>query len=285
MTSLAPLSRWGDTAHGLHQAAQHLGALRMLVLDQVPNFLELSLVIRPEGLSTGPLPGVGEVLLDFEQCALIYQPTSGKPTTISLAGHTPASLLDALLRALEQSGWMPMEQSDPTMSRVDALVKALNERSHPFRPKREDLAGETPFNVDPQLSADYSRVLYRIFTAAARFRARLVGPMTPVVVWPEHFDLSFLWFATPQADDRHPHMNFGFAPFGDDIERPYLYAYAYPMPEGFERRPLPPHARWHVDGWQGIVFPYDELVPARDPEMKIEDIFTAAYQTLAPSLH
>ena len=42
-------------------------------------------------------------------------------------------------------------------------------------------------------------------------RARLNGPMTPIVVWPEHFDLSFLWFASAQATDRFPHMNFGCA--------------------------------------------------------------------------
>ena len=170
------------------------------------------------------------------------------------------------------------------MSRTDALLAALEARGHVFTPRRADLADEAPLEIDPRLSADYSRVLYQIFTATARFRARLNGPMTPIVVWPEHFDLSFLWFASAQATERFPHMNFGFAPFSDDIARPYLYAYAYPMPEGFERLRLPPLARWHTEGWKGVVVPYDDVVRQSDPDTVIEDIFMAIYKLLSPSL-
>jgi hypothetical protein len=107
--------------------------------------------------------------------------------------------------------------------------------------------------------------------------------MTPIVVWPEHFDLSFLWFAGQQADDRHPHMNFGFAPFSDDLDRPYLYAYAYPMPERFEQLPLPEGATWHTEGWQGMVYPYDTLAASTDPDGQVEAIFAQIDATLAPS--
>jgi hypothetical protein len=280
---LAPSTQWDTTIHGLHLAAQPLGALRLLVLDRMPNYLEWSLEIHPDGLSTGRLPRIGEVVLNFQRSSVVYRPEEGEAAEILLEGQTQASLLEALLSTIDVRGSSPFWHPK-TGTRTDALLTALGARGHPFAPRRDDIAAGVPLSIVWQLSADYSRALYQIFTAAARFRARLVGPMTPVVVWPEHFDLSFLWFATPESEEQYPHMNFGFAPFSDDSDRPYLYAYAYPMPEGFERLSLPPRAHWHLEGWQGMVYPYDDLVNAANPEAEIEAIFTAVYRTLAPSL-
>src|SRR5919199_3220967 len=284
MTTLAPLSQWEATAHSLHKAAQIPGAIRLLVLDPVPNYLEWSLVIRSEGLSTGPLPFGGEVLLDFAQCAMLYRPATGEPSAVSLLGQSQASVLEALLATMESQGQTLAAPANGRMSRTDALLAALEARGHVFTPRRADLADEAPLEIDPRLSADYSRVLYQIFTATARFRARLTGPMTPIVVWPEHFDLSFLWFATERATDEFPHMNFGFAPFDAETERPYLYAYAYPMPDAFERLPLPTRAHWHTSGWRGALVPYHALAQAEHPEAEIEAICAAIYDVLSPTL-
>jgi hypothetical protein len=281
---VAPLSPWQPTATSLHRAAQLLGALQLLARDQVPNYLELSLAIRPQGLSTGPLPGIGEVVLDMQRGNVIHRPTSGADTALPLAGRSQAALLEALLAAMAASGQAATVRLDGRTASIDALLAALQARHHPLTPQREDLADETILEVDPAVSAGYAATLDRVFTATARFRARLTGPMTHIVVWPEHFDLSFLWFATNQATDNFPHMNFGFAPFSDDIARPYLYAYAYPMPVGFEALPLPPAARWHTEGWHGVVVPYDELSRADDPQAMIENTFTAIYALLAPTL-
>ena len=139
-------------------------------------------------------------------------------------------------------------------------------------------------DVDPRVSAEYAEALYRIFTATPRFRARLAGPQTPIVVWPEHFDLSTLWFPTDDRSDAAPVMNFGFAPFDGTTERPYLYAYAYPMPAGFETLPLPAPARWQTATYNGLFVAYDDLAKADDPEALIEALFEQVYALLAPSL-
>jgi hypothetical protein len=123
------------------------------------------------------------------------------------------------------------------------------------------------------VSASYGQALYRVFSATARFRARLAGPQTPIVVWPEHFDLSTLWFPTNDRPDAAPVMNFGFAPFDAVGERPYLYTYAYPMPDGFKRLPLPAPARWNTAGCKGMRVPYEELAKADDPKTLIEALF------------
>ena len=105
-----------------------------------------------------------------------------------------------------------------------------------------------------------------------------------MVVWPGHFDLSFLWFATDNATEKGPHLNFGFAPFSDGLPRPYLYSYAWPLPAGFSASSLPPMAYWHTIGWTGVVVPYDELVKVADPEAVIEETFTEIYKTLSGGL-
>ena len=116
-----------------------------------------------------------------------------------------------------------------------AMLAALEAKGRAPGPKGGGLTGDAPLAVDAPTSAAYGEALYRVFTAVARFRARLAGPQTPIVVWPEHFDLSTLWFPTGDRSDSAPQMNFGFAPFDSSYPRPYLYAYAYPMPEGFEQ--------------------------------------------------
>jgi hypothetical protein len=283
MTQLPPLKRWESTAHGLHQASQILAALRLLTLERSPNYLELGLAVYEEGLSTGPLSGLGEVTVNFETCALDCTAASGNRTSIPLQRATSMSLFEAALDTLEAGGWRGLTWRDGTASPVEAALARLESLGHPFPPTRADLTSHAPLAIDPARSADYAHALYRIFTAAARFRASLVGSMTPIVVWPEHFDLSFLWFSTETADAEHPHMNFGFAPFADDSDRPYLYDYAYPMPDGFEQLPPPNGAGWHTAGWQGVTFPYDTLAAEDDPEARIEAFYTETYRTLSPS--
>ncbi len=90
--------------------------------------------------------------------------------------------------------------------------------------------------------------------------------MSPLVVWPEHFDLSFLLFATELPSESAPHMNFGFAPYSPGFERPYLYAYAYPLRPGYQTPSLPPPVYWNTTPWTGSVLRYDDIGAAADPE-------------------
>ncbi len=276
-----PLTNWEQTSHGLHQAAQVLGAIRMLTRDPVPNYLELALRIEADGLSTERLPSGGEVRLDFERGVVVCAPKDGRAMAVSLAGRTQASLLESILTALHAQDQSLVAQQDGSFSA--AFLTALQARNHPLIGSVE-IGGTDALEVDRALGAEYAHVLNRVLTATARWRSRLAGFVTPVVVWPEHFDLSTLWFATSEVSESAPQMNFGFAPFDSVDPRPYLYVTAYPMPEGFETLPLPMSARWHTEGWNGAVVPYGELVRAEDPEALIESVFEAIHAVLSPTL-
>jgi hypothetical protein len=276
---LPSLTNWEETAQSLHQVTVLMGAIRRLLLPHVPNYLELALQIKPAGMSTGRLPSGVEVSLDMPQAALVFQPSTGDAVSIPLTEHSQASLFETLLAAFAAQGQALALETAEHPSLTEAFLAALQAKGH-----RPIPLSETPLQVRPELAADYAQVLYRIFTATARFRARLGGPMTPIVVWPEHFDLSFLWFATENATEAGPHLNFGFAPYSPGLERPYLYSYAHPLPADFGSPPLPPLATWHTAGWTGVVVPYDELVKMADPEAAIEETFAEIYQALLPLL-
>ena len=143
------------------------------------------------------------------------------------------------------------------------------------------LSHEDKLRYDIQLGKDYADALYTVFTGIARFRARLDGHLSPVVVWPEHFDLSTLWFKEGDMDEHKAHINFGFAPYTpNQFERPYLYAYAYPYPHNFEAPAAPAPAFWNREGWRGIVIHYDDIAEQEDAAQFVENICQKIFSVL-----
>lgn len=280
---LASLDNAQPTLKSLHTVARLLGAVRLLAFERKPNFLELGLKITPHGLSTDLLPTGGEVTLDFRQLALVYQPANGTATILQISGESQVSLLEALLQAIhphELSGIVPLVAG---ASYTDSMFRAVEGFANRIKPKSDDLTDAAPLTFDAQAAHDYADALYAIFTGVARFRARLDGAQTPVVVWPEHFDLSFLWFAK-EPDEQHPHLNFGFAPYSAGIDYPYLYAYAYPYPAQYGTPSLPDGARWHTEGWRGAVLPYDEIARQANAEAFVEASCLKINRSLRPLL-
>jgi hypothetical protein len=284
MMTLPPLSNWDDTAHGLHKVALLLGVLRVLAYDPAPNYLELAMKIRPDGLSTDVLPGGGEVVLDFAQAALIYRPVSGSRQVISLVNKSQSEVFAALLAAAEVSEFKSVLGGISGATLIERALNAARARAKYSLAKNEEYSDEAPLRIDPRVSAEYGRALYTVFTAVARFRAHLSGHMTPVVVWPEHFDLSTLWFHPENTamDANNAHMNFGFAPFSPGLERPYLYAYAYPYPNDYMVPPLPEGANWHTEGWTGVIVPYDAIAGQHEAEAFIEGMCAGIFKALRP---
>lgn len=257
---LPDLFNWQPTRDSLHRASQVISAVRAEVTPPLPNALRLSLSVIPEGLSTGPLPFGGDLALDFTDLSVVYRQPGETSVRLSLKGHSQWSLAGAVMGLLAEEG-------------------------HDVSLNRDKLADQSPLHIDAHTAEDYADALYAIFTAAARFRARLFGPQSPVVVWPHGFDLSFLWFAGTGSDEhRDRHMNFGFSPGSPGFERPYLYAYASPNPDGLTDVPLPLLAHVNTQGWNGIVVYYDDIVNTNDSEAVIEELYGEIYGAVSPLL-
>ncbi|MDX2162507.1 MAG: DUF5996 family protein [bacterium] len=262
--TLPLLKDWTPTATGLHRAAQILAGVRMLLLPHQPNYLELALDVIPEGLTTGRLPGDGEIWLDMRRAALVYRHPERGETVVPLAGTTQAYANRALLIALrdgELAGTLADTADDDLLERFTAAVRAR----YPDLPAHHTAFSETdPLRVDPQVSRAYAAVQDAVFTGIARFRARVQGHWFPAVVYPEHFDLSTIWFYAPDFDENGAHITIGFAPFSDGLPRPYLYLTAYPYPDNLTEPPLPKPAVWNVQPWRGVVIAYDSVASFND---------------------
>jgi hypothetical protein len=249
------LDKWEPTRNTLHLASKVLGVIRVASLEPMPNDLQYSVQIEPNGLSTGQLP-IGKVTLDFVEGAVEVVPKGGAVSAFRLQEHTQSSLTYAILESLRNAG-------------------------HKIEINYEKVSDETPFSLDIAAARDYAEIVDRMFTSFARFRARLVGSMTPIVLWPHHFDLSFIWFLTNKTNEhKDPHINFGFAPFSDGIPQPYIYAYRWPMPDGLADIPLPKPAKWHTQGWTGAQVDYADFSHERHSDAVVENVLTGIFETL-----
>ena len=57
---------------------------------------------------------------------------------------------------------------------------------------------EPMVDIDATLARDYLLALDRVLYSAGAFsRPGLAGFMTPLVLWPHHFDMGFIWFPGP----------------------------------------------------------------------------------------
>lgn len=255
--ALPALPDWGSTRMALHQAAQVIGGVRAAVAEPEPNWGHLGLRVVPDGLTTGALPSVGELVLDFRTLTILYKPANQEPLGCSLVQHSQKSLADT----------------------VEQMLVALGK---PVTLKRDKITGETVFDLDPDLAADYARVLFLFFEIFRHFHESLPGEKSRLVVWPHGFDLSFLWFVTDRLSEQAPHMAFGFSPSSAGLERPYLYSYPHPIPDGLTKLELPALTRWHTQGWTGTVTDYDALLREPDPAAVISGILRDIFTRVSP---
>ncbi len=256
---LPTLQNWDATRKALHAAAQVVGGIKKVSVQPLPNYAHLGLYIIKDGLTTGRLSDGGELRLNLLELNVVYICPEGDVSKVALQGHSQASLTEAVLKAMTDAG-------------------------HPAQPKRDEIADQTPLAVDAATAADYQEALYSIYTAITRFRARLLGIMSPVIIFPHGFDASFLWFKRGSEERTDPHLNFGFSPGSAGFPRPYIYSYASPLPEGYFNVKLPAPARFTREPWKGIVIDYDKLAAESDHETLLEQVLIDIHAAVAPLL-
>lgn len=249
---------WEATRDALHQAAQVLNAIKVPATDRQPNALHHSLTPDAAALKTGKLNFGGELRLDFLASGGTAITFSGEESgfSVPVAGHTQKSLLQAVLDALANLG-------------------------HSVSPRLDAIEHDTPLQLDSNLVGNYAVTLDSIYDEMARFRGHLLGTMTPIVVWPHHFDMAFLYFLSGHDEHSDPHINFGFSPQSPGFPRPYFYVYRYPMPEGLLGTSLPEVARWHTEGWTGVVIDYDAFIKTYYHERRLAYWLYDIYEILS----
>ena len=246
--ALPNLSNWEATRDALHQIALIVGALRVACVDPQPNDLHFSLDLTRNGFSTATMRCGGALEFDLSSLQLRFSRCGATVFRLSVAGHTQVSLAQALIAIFQDSGY----SISPAMKRI---------------------TNSSALEIDATLSKNYLCVLNRIYAVLARFRARLGGFMTPLVLWPHHFDMGFIWFPGGGSDEHaDPQIAFGFAPCSAGLERPYVYAYAWSKASGYIQVPVSAPARVISEGYIGLYAAYDDLRKIGEFDLAVESM-------------
>ena len=129
------------------------------------------------------------------------------------------------------------------------------------------------------------------------FRARFIGKVSPVHFFWGGFDLAVTRFSgrtapkhpggAPNVADRvmqeaysHEVSSAGFWP-GTGLGEAAFYAYAYPIPAGFDNYPVQPKAAYFHDKFGEFILPYEAVRTAEDPAQALLLFLQTTYDAAA----
>lgn len=249
----------GQTHAALHAYARVIGALLKATRPRRKHWWHASLRPSLRGLSTGIVYADTNFELELD---LIHS-----RLRISNAGHLAFS---------ERLSGQPASHFARVMNAALEALGVTGLRELPGKDQDKKFDGYIP-----EQAALMHSVLALIARTMHAFRAGLREETSPVQVWPHHFDLSMIWLPGGKVKGADPgdeekadkQLNFGFV-FGDEnIREPYCYVTAYPQVAGMETLDLPGPARWHSEGFQGVVVPYGALRNESDPASYLQRLW------------
>jgi len=237
---------WSETCDTLHAHTQVLGKLAVALAPPEPQLQHAALRLTARGWETWPLPapngsGALVVALDLHSHGAIAQHSDGSMRHVVLG---PDRAVGTVTRELLEA--------------VRALGGDLE-----INPTPQEVSWSIPLDQDDEHGRYDPDQVRRYFAAAtqaalvlAAFRAPYRGRSTPVNAWWGSFDLAVSLFsglpADPASDGFIPRnsgdaqqIEVGWWPGDERYDRAAFYAYAHPMPPGFETATLSPAAaRW-----------------------------------------
>ena len=246
-----PTDQWTKTRENFAGYVRLVAAIRRALVDPHPLWWHASLQVTHGGLTTGPIDVDGtEVVLKFlmRTHQLIIK---GADHRIPIEGQGLTGFRDEVLETLAGVGVKPDID-------LDQFTGA----------RRKTYDGDAVEHFHTAL-----RFFNGIFEDFAREQR---GETSPVQFWPHHLDLAVTWFTGRTVDGVDPadeenareQMTFGFSPGGDlGTKAPYIYAYAYPSPEGLIAQPIPAGGKWLDGKWTGAIMSYETIAEAVEPRI------------------
>lgn len=261
-----PYAAWSATCDTLHGHSQVLGKLAVGLAPPEPQLQHAALRLTARGFETLPLPapdrsGAIVVALDLHAHETTLEHSDGRRRAVPLTPH----------RSVGQV--------------TRAVLGAVREMVGPvaFDPRPQETPWSTPLDeddehatYDPDQIAAYFDAAVRAAAVLAEVRAPYRGRATPVNAWWGSFDLAVSLFSGRPADPgssdfiRRNAMDaeevaVGWWPGDSRYPNAAFYAYAHPVPTGYETGTLEPsQARWEAALGE-YVLDWDDVVRADDP--------------------
>ncbi|SEK58495.1 DUF5996 family protein [Nitrosovibrio tenuis] len=281
---LPSLQEWQDTCTTLHMWTQVAGKIRLGLSPDVNHCWGSTLYVSTRGLTTSPIPyGSFTFAIDFDFIAHALRISTSEGAERSFALQ-PMTVAEFYRKTMQAFGELGIE------------VKIFT------RPVEVEVA--IPFEKDEQHSSYDAYAVTRFWHALVQadrvfkdFRARFIGKVSPVHFFWGGFDLAVTRFSGRTAP-KHP----GGAPnvavrimeeayshevasagfwSGTGLGETAFYAYAYPVPEGFNKYPVQPEAVFYHDKLGLFILPYEAVRTAENPDGTLLSFLQTTYEAAA----
>jgi hypothetical protein len=271
------LEEWKDTLATLHMWTQIVGKLRLVQSPLVNHWWNVTFLVTPRGLTTGPIPYLTrsfQIDFDFIDHQLVILVDDGTEREIPLRTQSVADFYNELMSELNSLGLAikiyttPVEIPDPI----------------PF-PKDHVHATYQAEHVET-----YWRILLSVDRVFKEFRSRFIGKNSPVHFFWGSFDIAVTRFSGRPAPERpgadsitreaysHEVISHGFWPGGGGVNDAAFYSYTAPEPEGLKSAVVRPQEAGYNLGMSEFILMYEDVRSAEDPDGKLMEFLQSTYE-------
>ncbi|MCS4531564.1 DUF5996 family protein [Corynebacterium sp. ES2730-CONJ] len=277
---------WEETRTTVHMWTQIIGKIRMAYAPLVNHWWQVALYVTPAGLSTSAIPfedGSFDIEFDFLAHEIHFRRSNGKRAHFALQSMSVAAFYRLVAEAMEAIE-VPFDIR-PIPTEVD--------------PAPDFRTNETDAAYDKSAIEAFFHQLVQANNLIGEFRADYIGKVSPVHFFFGSFDLACTRFSgelaprhpggAPNCGDwvmvegySHELSSCGFWPGGGDEGA--FYAYAYPVPEGFERAAIAPEGAYYSEEFQQFLLPYGVVRQSADPRAAVLAFLQSTYEAGATLL-
>ncbi|MGI9530535.1 DUF5996 family protein [Lutimonas sp.] len=275
---------WTNSRTYVHLLLQIIGKTRLGLTVRKNHWWYITIYISSKGFSTFTIPvdnGLSslEIELDVLQQAVVLTHSSKGSIQIDLSQGPSIS-----------------EFYKKFMSELDRLELSPRFIQRPF-----DMGIDKPFDqLDNYNSVNWTAIekFWQMMqwnnSIFKEFSGRFYGKTCPVQIYWHHMDLAVTRFSgkklapmdtSVRISDRdsysHEQISFGFWVGDENVQEPAYYSYAYPSPDGIDKKPLMPStANWVDSNGSPMAFlRYEDVIKTADPRQSVLDFLESAYQS------
>lgn len=282
-----PFTAWRDTCETLHMWTQIVGKVRMELSPYMNHWWHVPLYVTARGLTTSPIPhpqsrgGTFEISFDFIDHELNILTSDGMSKALPLIPRSVANFYQEFMDSLHALG-------------IEVTIDVLpNEVPNPI-PFDQDT---THHAYDAVYAQRFWQILVQTEHVMKLYRAPFIGKCSPIHFFWGSFDLALTFFSGKRAPVRkgvdhitqeaysHEVLSCGFWPGNANFTDPAFYAYASPIPAGYEKLSVRPPAAFYSPELKEFLLRYADVRRATQPEQALLDFFQSTYEGGAKLAH
>lgn len=225
------------TRNFLQDISRIVGKVQQVFLPADPNYWHMGLEMTNTGLATQLLPDGTRITIDLRKGVVIAGQASWDLAEISAP---------ALLELFQQ--WLVSKGMDVALA-------------------RPELSTDKP-RYDKKHANKLADAFYFAHDMLVALKQECTeGIVSPILLYPHHFDISLSWFPHRQkaSEKDEKQYTFGFSMGDITIPEPYFYTTLYPSSNQFASTALASPAYWQHKGFTGAILKYNDVISLSNP--------------------